>query len=609
MRLVTFFPKLFVFLGLIFQFNNLIEKTTSAGTVKYEYTGDNRLQGVYYPDDTSVEYTYDAFRRKASRTQTFYDLKGMDQGGKTQGKAKSKGNGKGNGKGQEKGNNGKGKSHAINQGKGKKVGLQRQMENPYADLLKTEETQYLYDGMNVFKEYGEHSEPLAQYYMGNGEVIARQMFGLHGRKQQGYEGNIQTRGGLMYYQHDGLGNVMDITDRIGDTVMKYRYDAFGNLFTQMAAPYNAVGYTGQTYDAKASLMDYKARWYSPNYGRFTTMDTFSGWMDDPLSLNRYSYVHNNPVNFTDPTGHWQEGDENLSEDAQDNLIDLTEDWHNADTQEERDRIHEEAEAIRRCEETNSCNWHQNDDNEDYDPGPTLQERIGIRKQAYNNTVGRPAYAFGGITNNSKYISEAINWTAKNTELYRVRINTFIPDDYFIESLNTGKGDNRGLFEEGTSRTSHTMWIDTMSGNVVDEYKHTSSSHVRINIPFTENDIEREISAPDGSTLTSELLNSKKNITLNMSNNEASAALKWTDLTITYDFRINLYNDGRSPTVKGTHDGFPGYEVLIDSPSGKKYGFGFNPRDNTQTIGSLWGNEGEWSVDYPNNLSDVYEERN
>jgi YD repeat-containing protein len=96
-----------------------------------------------------------------------------------------------------------------------------------------EVTQYLYDGMNVFKEYGEKGEPLAQYYMGNGQVIASQMFGLHGRKEQGYEGNIQTRGGLMYYHHDALGSVMDITDRIGDQVMKYRYDAFGNLFTQM----------------------------------------------------------------------------------------------------------------------------------------------------------------------------------------------------------------------------------------------------------------------------------------------------------------------------------------------------------------------------------------
>ncbi|WP_257988622.1 GH-E family nuclease, partial [Bacillus sp. V33-4] len=73
--------------------------------------------------------------------------------------------------------------------------------------------------------------------------------------------------------------------------------------SHMAAPYNAVGFTGKSYDAKAGLVDFGARWYSPNEGRFTTMDTFAGWSNQPLTLNRYSYVHNNPVNFTDPSGH------------------------------------------------------------------------------------------------------------------------------------------------------------------------------------------------------------------------------------------------------------------------------------------------------------------
>lgn len=86
-------------------------------------------------------------------------------------------------------------------------------------------------------------------------------------------------------------------------VMGYRYDAYGNLFTQMAAPYNAVGFTGQTYDAKASLMDYSARWYSPTDGRFTTPDTYAGNVIDPTSLNRYIYALDNPVNVVDPTGH------------------------------------------------------------------------------------------------------------------------------------------------------------------------------------------------------------------------------------------------------------------------------------------------------------------
>jgi RHS repeat-associated protein len=112
------------------------------------------------------------------------------------------------------------------------------------------------------------------------------------------------------------GNVLGVDDRTGDTVMNYGYDAFGNLFTDMPAPYNATGYTGKTYDATAGLMDYSARWYSPSVGRFLTEDTIMGDVSNPQSLNRYSYVMNNPVNMVDPTGHeavpnWVRNQENL----------------------------------------------------------------------------------------------------------------------------------------------------------------------------------------------------------------------------------------------------------------------------------------------------------
>jgi RHS repeat-associated protein len=68
--------------------------------------------------------------------------------------------------------------------------------------------------------------------------------------------------------------------------MQYRYDVFGNLFTQMAAPYNNVGFTGKTYDAKASLVDFATWWYSPRVGRFMTEDDYEPTYDLPQSLNR-----------------------------------------------------------------------------------------------------------------------------------------------------------------------------------------------------------------------------------------------------------------------------------------------------------------------------------
>lgn len=144
------------------------------------------------------------------------------------------GQGKGRGQGQGRGNSDKGIQNAMNRGNGEKKGLIDQ-------LLSTESTQYLYDGMNVFKEYGENAQPLAQYYYADGQVLAKKMFGLHGRKSDSYLGNLQTKGGLLYYQQDALGNIMDVTDRTGDMIQSYRYDVFGNLFTQMAAPYNTMG--------------------------------------------------------------------------------------------------------------------------------------------------------------------------------------------------------------------------------------------------------------------------------------------------------------------------------------------------------------------------------
>jgi RHS repeat-associated protein len=44
------------------------------------------------------------------------------------------------------------------------------------------------------------------------------------------------------------------------------------------------------------------RQYSPLLGRWITPDPFAGYIDNPQSLNRYSYVLNSPTTFTDPLG-------------------------------------------------------------------------------------------------------------------------------------------------------------------------------------------------------------------------------------------------------------------------------------------------------------------
>ncbi|MFC1525052.1 RHS repeat-associated core domain-containing protein, partial [Planctomycetota bacterium] len=84
------------------------------------------------------------------------------------------------------------------------------------------------------------------------------------------------------------------------------YDAYGNVsfYDGSGTPISqsAIGndylFTGRRYDPETGLYCYRARYYSPEMGRFLNRDPAE---DDSL-LNLYAYVGNNPVNRTDPWG-------------------------------------------------------------------------------------------------------------------------------------------------------------------------------------------------------------------------------------------------------------------------------------------------------------------
>jgi hypothetical protein len=51
-------------------------------------------------------------------------------------------------------------------------------------------------------------------------------------------------------------------------------------------------------------MYYGARYYLPGLRWFISADTIVPGAGNPQALNRYSYVLNRPMTFTDPSGHW-----------------------------------------------------------------------------------------------------------------------------------------------------------------------------------------------------------------------------------------------------------------------------------------------------------------
>jgi hypothetical protein len=54
------------------------------------------------------------------------------------------------------------------------------------------------------------------------------------------------------------------------------------------------------------LIQMGARWYDAQLGRWISADSIVPEPGNPQSFNRYSYVNNNPLKYTDPTGHFSE---------------------------------------------------------------------------------------------------------------------------------------------------------------------------------------------------------------------------------------------------------------------------------------------------------------
>lgn len=63
-------------------------------------------------------------------------------------------------------------------------------------------------------------------------------------------------------------------------------------------------FTGKELDPETGLYYYGGRYYDPEISRFISPDPFVPSAGNPQSLNRYSYVLNNPQGYIDPSGHF-----------------------------------------------------------------------------------------------------------------------------------------------------------------------------------------------------------------------------------------------------------------------------------------------------------------
>jgi len=84
-------------------------------------------------------------------------------------------------------------------------------------------------------------------------------------------------------------------------VEEVQYKAWGETLAQTGSDATWRKYTGQM-EAEAGLYFYNARFYDPALSRFAQADTLVPNPGDPLAWDRYAYVNNNPLKYTDPSG-------------------------------------------------------------------------------------------------------------------------------------------------------------------------------------------------------------------------------------------------------------------------------------------------------------------
>ena len=117
-----------------------------------------------------------------------------------------------------------------------------------------------------------------------------------------------VKDGTSYYFYRNIqGDVVGVYNSSGTKLVTFKYDAYGNCTVSgdaNFAQYCKIRYRGYYFDAETGLYWVQTRYYNPEWCRWISPDTLD-YLDPETThgLNLYAYCGNDPVNFTDPSGH------------------------------------------------------------------------------------------------------------------------------------------------------------------------------------------------------------------------------------------------------------------------------------------------------------------
>lgn len=147
--------------------------------------------------------------------------------------------------------------------------------------------------------YKDGLNPIAELD-GVGNITARFVYASSGNVL-----DYVIKGGVTYrIISDHLGSPRLVVNSADGTVVEaIEYDDWGNVLSDTYPGFLPFGYAGGLYDADTRLIRFGARDYDPEVGRWTAKDPIRFDGDGP---NLYGYVTNDPINFVDVNGLFQD---------------------------------------------------------------------------------------------------------------------------------------------------------------------------------------------------------------------------------------------------------------------------------------------------------------
>ena len=122
--------------------------------------------------------------------------------------------------------------------------------------------------------------------------------------------SMNYNGNEYFYITNYQGDVIEIVDINGVTVVKYKYDAWGNTVYKYDSglnidDINPFRYRSYYLDSDTGLYYLQSRYYNPEIGRFLSCDNVS-YLNTASQLgnNGYAYTFNNPIRYDDSEGNF-----------------------------------------------------------------------------------------------------------------------------------------------------------------------------------------------------------------------------------------------------------------------------------------------------------------